>query len=235
MLNLFRPASAQVVPEPRGLRITLPARRRDTSGAGVWPGFRISGDFEITLGHEILSAETPSKGLGAGVKIWGKIESDDDQRMNLAHMVSPDGERGCVALFARVNEDGEKAFKVDKLSTDANRGQLRLVRTGSELTCLVSVGEDETFDELQRVQVATGPVTALRIAATTSDDPCGLSIRLVDLRIRAAYLGGAPYKTGTSWVWIVLWLLVTAAIATCGFLLWRYRPWEQRGRSGSRR
>ncbi len=59
-LTLFGPYRDRAMQqEPRGLRITLPARRRDTAPVGFTPKFRISGDFEITVGYEILSAKPP--------------------------------------------------------------------------------------------------------------------------------------------------------------------------------
>ncbi len=223
ILSQFGPDSARAIrQEAEGLRITLPAGRKDRSAVGVAPRFRISGDFEITVGYEILAADTPSGGLGAGVKVWGKIASEEFQAMTLAHLIRPKEGSGFVAIFAH-ESDGKRVFKTESLATDAKRGRLRLARTGSELSFLVAEGEGETFDELQRVTVGTSDVVALRIPASTANDPSGLSIRLLDLRIRADDLPAAQARTRGSWGWVVVWVLVVAVIGTGGFLLWRYQ------------
>jgi hypothetical protein len=65
-LTLFGPDSGKAVQfEPEGLRITMPAGRADKAAVGLAPNLRISGDFEITVGYEILSAERPAEGMGA--------------------------------------------------------------------------------------------------------------------------------------------------------------------------
>jgi hypothetical protein len=239
-LSLFGPNATQVTSgEAQGLRITLPANRPDKAAVGVSPRFAISGDFEITVGYEILSADEPPSGLGAGVGVWGQIRSDPPQAMSVACLQRPEKGTGFVAQFAHERTpDGKRDFKQKLLASGAaKKGRLRLARTGSDLSFLVAEGESDTFEELHRVSVRPDDVKPLRITASTNNAACGVSIRLVDLRIRADQLPGAarPAETGGWRVWLVAFLLVIAVGVTGGFLLWRYRPWEQRGRRGSRR
>jgi len=224
-LSRFGPNADQAIAsEPGGLRITLPSGRQDKAGVGIEPLFGISGDFEITLRYEMLSVDTPSTGMGAGIKVWGKIDTDEFQAMTLGHMVSPGGVSGYSAILAREDRRGRRHFQVKKLASDAKRGRLRLTRTGSELAFAVAEGEGETFQELQRVKISTGDVLALRTSANSSGDACGASIRLVDLRIRADDL---PAKVGPgqgeSWIWLGVSVLSGAVVGMGGILLWRQR------------
>ncbi|HUT91538.1 MAG TPA: DUF1583 domain-containing protein [Thermoguttaceae bacterium] len=239
VLNLFGPNATQVAgSESQGLRITLSANRPDKAAVGVSPRFAISGDFEITVGYEILSADEPPSGVGAGVGIWGQIRSDPPQAMSVACLERPEKGSAFVTQFAHERTpDGKRDFKQKLLAGGAGKkGRLRLARTGSELSFLVAEGEGDTFEELHRVSVRPDDVKPLRITASTNNAACGLSVRLVDLRIRADQLPGAakPAETGGWGVWLVAFLLIIAVGVTGGFLLWLYRPWEQRGRSGSR-
>jgi len=235
-LNRIGPDVSRVMrSDSGGLRITLPPDRQDKGAVGIEPRFRISGDFEITVGYEILSVDTPSTGMGAGLKVWGRLDSDQFQAMNLGRMTSPEGASAFCAVFAQEDAAGKRRFQTKEQPTDAKRGRLRLVRTGSELSSLVAEEEAEEFQELQRVQVGTGDVLVLRISGTTSGDACGVSLRLLDLRIRADTLPDKPttLAKGTGG-WFIVWLLVVAGIGTGGFLLWRYRlalweywPWRR--------
>lgn len=225
-LNSFGPdVSRAMNSDSGGLRITLAADRQDKAAVGVEPRFGISGDFEITLRYELVSVDTPSTGMGAGIKVWGKIDSDRFQAMTLAHMVPSEGSSKFSAIYTQEDRRRKSHFKTRKVDTKAKHGTLRLARTGSELAFAVAEGDGETFQELQRVQASTGEVLSLRASATTSGDPCGLSIRLIDLRIRAEDLPGKAVKlkrNGSS-RWLVVWLVGIAAAGAGGFFLWRYR------------
>lgn len=231
--------------EANGLRITLPAKRRDKSPVGLTPKFRISGDFEITVAYEILAADEPPSGQGAGVKIWGKIRSDDNQTWTLGHLIrpgrQPTGSQNAasaarnrvrnefVGAFSRDGSEpeGDRDLRAKSLATEAHFGRLRLTRTGSELVFLAAEKNSETFQELQRVEVGTDAVMELRISANTSGVACGLSIRLFDLRVRADELTAAAPPKKSSKRWLVIWLLAIAITGTSGFLLWRYQPWRR--------
>jgi hypothetical protein len=221
-------SAGMIQQEAEGLRLTLPANHKGGAAVGVAPRFHLSGDFEITLGYEILSAGEPSDGLGAGVKIWGKFGSEDFQAMTVAHVIRPKEGNGFVSILAH-EKGGKRVFKRKARATDVKKGRLRLARTGSELSFLVAEGEDETFEELQRVTVGTSDVASLRIPASAPNDPSELSIRLLDLRIRADDLPATGRKERAAWGWVVVWVLVIGVIGAGSFLLWRY----QRGGKGS--
>jgi hypothetical protein len=64
-LGQFGPDAARVIqPAPDGLRIVLRAKRPEPGGVGVTPQFRISGDFEITVGYQLLAPATRRRNGG---------------------------------------------------------------------------------------------------------------------------------------------------------------------------
>jgi len=196
-----------------GLLVTLPAARADTRAVGLSPQFHISGDFEITVSYEIVSADTPSSGGGAGVGVWGRIGS---ATMALAHLKRTDGKN---AFVARAPGGAEAR------ATAAKRGRLRVVRTGSDLSFLAAEGDGERFEELHHASAPTDDVSVTRISASTSDAACNLIVKFVDLRVRAADLPMATARDGKGgfWTWLVVCSLTVAATGTGGFLLWRRR------------
>ncbi len=151
--------------------------------------------------------------------------------MNVARLERPGKGRGFVAIFTHEpGADGKRDFKQKLLDSGAGqKGRLRLARTGSELRLLVADGIIGEFDELHRVSVKTDDVKPLRVSVSTNNVASGLSVRLVDLRIRADRLAAAaaPAETGGIGVWLVTLLLITAVGGTGGFLLWRYWPWRR--------
>ena len=231
-LNRFGPEAASAMrSESRGLRITLASGRQDKAAVGVTPRFRIAGDFEITVGYQLLAVEKPKTGIGAGIKVWGKIQADEFQAMTLMHALDPDGSGAWLAMFATGDDPKKRKFQMKSQPTRAQSGRLRLVRTGSELSFQVAEDGREQFQEIQRVTVATGEVVSLRIGANTSGSPTGARVRLVDLRIRASALPGKPTtlpRRRQSLWWVVLGLIVILAAGGGGFALWWYRPQARR-------
>ena len=223
-LGQFGPDAARVIqPAPDGLRIVLLAKRPEPGGVGVTPQFRISGDFEITVGYQLLAAETPPSGLGTGIKLWGQIESGDQQAMTLAHLVRPSGEPQILALMARVGEDEQRVLDERSREAVERRGQLRISRVGSELLFAVAEGLSDEFVEFHRAPVGSGDVKTLRISANTHDVPAAVSICLTDLRIRADRLPvTAPQAVRRSWLAVLGWLFVLAIVGAGGFFGWRY-------------
>jgi len=218
--------------EAEGLCITLPSNRKDRSAVGVSPRFCLSGDFEVTVAYEVVSAEEPSRGPGAGIKIWGKLGSEPFQALTVAHLIRPKEGAGFVAIHGH-ERGGKRRFKTEWLPTAAKKGRLRLARTGSEVSFLAAEGEAETFQEIQRVQVGTSDVTSLRIPVTTEEAPSGLCVRLVDLCIRADDLPAAraQVRKGRAWGCVVVCGLVVAISGAGGFVLWQR---HRRGAAGKR-
>lgn len=210
-LQLFGPNLPGVTRHERqGLRITLSKNRKNPAPVGIEPKFHLSGDFEITLGYEILTADQPESGMGAGVKIWAKTAAQEFQALTLAHVISPEDENRRVAIFA-TEEDGERVFHTQRWPAMEKSGRLRLARVGKEVAFLVAEGESESFEELQRTTVGADDLASLRISVGAGDEPCGLSVRLVDLLIRAEGVPAASAPKGKrSRGWLVAGLMVVA-------------------------
>ncbi|MGM0487048.1 MAG: DUF1583 domain-containing protein [Planctomycetota bacterium] len=214
-LSVFGPNVNRTVRHGRsGLRITLPRNREDTGAVGIEPQFSVSGDFEITLDYEILSADNPKSGMGAGVKIWTKLASEEFKALTLAHVITADEESRLVPILAQ-SKDGQRGFSSNPRTATGQGGRLRLTRTGSDVSFLVAEGESHEFEELQRETVGTEDLAALRISAGTANDPCGLRVVFHDLRIRAANLPAVSAPTKRSKP-LRTWLVIGGAVAAVG-------------------
>jgi len=110
-LKMFGPDLKQVTHwDSKGLRIFLPKDRQTKGAVGIEAQFSLSGDFEVTLDYEILSADKPKSGMGSGVKIWGKLVSEKFQALTLAHVTTPEGKNrlwGLYYLFIPVHIRGQ--------------------------------------------------------------------------------------------------------------------------------
>ena len=224
-LSLFGPNAFEAVQkDAEGLRITLPSGRAEVGAVGVQPKFRLSGDFEITLLYAMGEVETPGSGIGSGVKIWGKIASTPPQMMTLAHLVSPANEARWVSIFASEGLDKKTQLRHHRLRPDLKTGRLRLIRTGNVLSFQTAAGEEEgSFHALYRTKVSPGDVQVVRIQANTHGAPSGVSLRLLELTVRADRLLGIveeEMEVGDVWVWVVSWVLVLSLLGAGGFVLW---------------
>jgi hypothetical protein len=221
-LGLFGPDAAQTIfKEPAGLRITLSGQRASGEAVGVTPRFALSGDFEITASYEILEAAALPTGMGSGVKLWGQIGVAPPDAVTLAHVVRPDKSNVHVSILAR---GGRPSFKQQK--SGATKGRLRLVRTGSELSFQVAEGDSHAFRELRRDQVRSDDLQPLRLSANTGGAVVPLSIRLIELTIRADRMPGRRYEPKGKGSWLVAGIAVVAVAAVAGvggFFVWRRR------------
>lgn len=208
----------------KGLRIALPKDRKAKGAVGIETQFSVSGDFEVTLDYEILSADEPKSGVGSGVKIWGKLVSEEFQAITLAHVITPKGLNRLMPIYA-TTKDKKRVFKGELHPAIGRKGRLRLKRTGPEVSFLFAKEGSETFEQLQRETVGTDDVKPLRISAGTGDGPSGLMVRFHDISISGSGLPivSAPKKKSGSWVWLIVGLLVVAASGGAGGWWWYRR------------
>lgn len=218
-LEIFGPdATGCVRFEPEGLRITLPLNYpSQRSGTGVVTEFGIKGDFEITLGFEIL--KEPSAGLGGNPtdlrlivvpqerpepEVWFK------STQNRASLGREAAGRGNVGGFVADPTKWNPILPKDKWGNEifnnieshpnykrvlakAKSGKLRLVRTGAELFYYMSDGANEDFALLQKSDFGAKDLRNVRVLASTGEPLAAFDVRVSDLRIRAdAFAKEAP-------------------------------------------
>jgi hypothetical protein len=176
-------ANEVIKQEEKGLRITLPAKRRSELLVGVAATFTVAGDFEITSTYELLSADRPPDGNGVGVAL--EVATDDNLTKfgKVSRFVRP--ERGDVYQTEFWIKTQPGSGKHTFTPTTARAGQLRLVREGSTLRFLVAAGPANEFEEINRREFTTEDLDICRFGVNNHGSPAGVDVRLIDLRIRS--------------------------------------------------
>jgi hypothetical protein len=173
--------------EPEGLRITIPKTMiHPWGGVGFRTSFGFKGDFEVTTTYEILQAEAPpAGGFGVGVCLYvakpGTAGGSSLARLVRAgdtQVVFWDFDRGEGAPKPRW--DGGMDHCADKV------GRLRMKRTGTMLHHLWASGtQGDDFKEINQSEFGDDEIARVRLCALTGRQPCDVSVRLLDLRIRS--------------------------------------------------
>jgi hypothetical protein len=123
---------------------------------------------------------------------------------------------------------GEGPVQMKTLDTGVRQGRLRVTRQGSELVFAAAAGDSPEFQEVHRTDARPDPLTALRVCANSGGSPTPVSVRLVDLRIRADSLSGAAGRRaadrGSGWLVLLLVLVIGAGAAA---VVWRQGWWNR--------
>ncbi len=215
--------------EPEGLRITLPA---GFPGERPFTGLRIDtplkGDFTVTVNFELLQ-EPRIEDVGAGAT----------RAVLTAHLNAPGGGHAAIArrmaakggtqFSAYVVGGGFKAFP-----TDAKRGRLRMIRTGSDMSFFKAEGTENIFTYLHRLPFKAHDLMNIELAGVTSSPDAALDIRFSDLRIRAGNSVDtipppAPERQN-GWTIVLMLLIVLALLSGLVLALWLSR----RGRDANK-
>jgi hypothetical protein len=200
-----------IKPEPEGLRISLPERYiHPWGGVGLQTGSPISGDFEITAAVEILRADVPLGGYGAGAALRVETASAAGPESATIARVLKAGNSQVAFWDHSVSLPGQDEPRTDsgaKVCTDAV-GRLRLRRIGKTLHYLwAPSATGEEFQEIQRAEFGGDDITRIRLTALNGRQPCAVDVRLLDLQVRNGpatagatkphrWLGGAAMVLG---------------------------------------
>jgi serine/threonine protein kinase len=228
-----------IQPEDAGLRITLLANRGNTERAGLELKAPIKGNFEITVGYEILEAEQPKTGYGVGIELFVLTGGFLGEGLGVYRVVRV--QQGEVYMLSRnTTENGERKYRQKYIPTAARSGQLRITRKGTEATLWAAEGNTGDFQELGRYDLGPEDVQGVWLTAFTGHAPYRVDLRLVDLKIRSdipiselppdtpASSDEAPKARGREWLTAALLfgLGVTLALLLVAWF------WARRGRNG---
>jgi hypothetical protein len=209
--------------EAGGLRISLGKDRTNSVPVGLCTRFGVRGDFEITMTFEILRADKPATGNGAGTSIWVSMASSTQDAAGISRLVRPGGEQVFTAMHARTPAGQKREYHGSRpLSTKTQSGRLRLLRKGSELTYLIAEGTTGSFQVLHKADWGTGDLDIIRFAADNGGAPALVDVRINNVSIRADEFGSAraapqPSRRGPVW-WLAGSLLMGTAVG--GFWWW---------------
>jgi predicted RNA-binding Zn-ribbon protein involved in translation (DUF1610 family) len=214
-----------VIFEEAGLRINLPADRQPPSPVGVELAARIRGDFDISMGYEVLAIGEPAPTYGAGVAMRVIF----DNLTPLVGMISrsrrPKGDQFVVAKIVEGPDGNDQYQNTMNWNATGARGRLRLERTGPQLRYWVAEG-DEDYREIQAAEFGTADVKMVRLYCTTSGSRVNVDVRLNDLRIEADGIaeGGSEYVAAPKgWLAGVVLFVVLLTIGVGAWLIARWR------------
>jgi serine protease Do len=178
---MFPIGQADTSRDKHGLSIRFPTGelklRQDT---GVHILFSLRGDFEVTLSYEVLRADQPTKGDGAG-PILSAPNLDGTRALSLARRFLPDGK----ALFVAKWGSSSKT-----MPSTATAGKLRLERTGNVLRFRARDGNQRDYVTVAETEFGKADIPAITIASGTGGSDTALDVRFLDLRMRAEVLPG---------------------------------------------
>jgi hypothetical protein len=217
--------------EPAGLRITVPPGKwREGPRSGVVAPFTITGDFEITIGFEILAEPEPGN-TETGTRLTLGIALDTPQKnlATLSRAVQRDGPMffAWISLWDAATNKPRNRGRGTR--TSARTGRLRMVRTAADLLYYASAGADEEFTLLQKYPFPSQRLQHVSIVANSGGPQASLDARVSDLRIRAESISAAPalspiaLSPGPVPVVLTLGLLITLAFAFGVWLCLRRR------------
>jgi hypothetical protein len=184
-------ADELVKTDAQGLRVTIPAGRADTRPVVLALQKPLRGDFEITLGYELIDVGTPVPHYGAGVlmRVW--FESASPLSVILSRSRIPTGERFGAHKIVTGPDGKEQYLNSTHKNATGPRGRLRLVRNGPMLHYLIAE-EGHDWTKIQSLEIGTDDVKSVTVSCQTMYTPIALDARLTDLVIDADQIPGAP-------------------------------------------
>jgi hypothetical protein len=177
--------------DAQGLRVTLPEGRGDTRPIIVRLEQRLRGDFEITLGYELLAVgkPVPQYGAGVGMRVWFDAPSSPTAVLGRSRV--PTGERFGAHKVLTGADDKEQWVNSRHKDATRPRGRVRLVRSGSQLRYLIAE-DGQNWTSLLSVEMGTEDVKTMQVHCHTMFTPISLDVRLTELVIDADQFPGGP-------------------------------------------
>jgi hypothetical protein len=244
--SLFGPEMEKVAKsEPQGLRITMQEGRNNPDAVGISLPFRIRGDFDVTLGFELLNVGAPLHRHGAGIGFRLGFDAPSSLAAIIARFKRPHG-HDFAAHKVLTGPDGQEQYLENKhVPTNAPAGKLRLARKGTRVRYYAA--EDGDFHLFHTIKFGTNDVVDFQVFFTTITNPIALDARLTELVIEAdefpegkpsaqasfgKITGGEPVSRST-WTMAVMGLLTLVAMATVGWWVFtRKRNLDSTGGAG---
>lgn len=199
----FKPIGAEfgsLEPGEAGLVAKVAGGAARLAAVGAQLSAPIIGDFQATLSYELARVDKPAVGAGAGVALE-IVREDAEQRA----IPPADGS------IARVNTpDGGVLYTVDQLvypqqglptpnhhvsPARADKGRLRIERSGGAVSYSTSEGESAGFTQVAKIDYPADKPLLVRFVATNGNSKAAVEAVFSDLAIGAEQ---APAAAGAS-------------------------------------
>ncbi len=181
-----------LVYDAEGVRVSVPTGTKTPPTVGLaTKDWQIHGDFEITLGYEILKADRPHPpSYGAGVSIYAAINTDTQDSVSLARRVMTDGSVKFVS--DRMSPKPGPEHKTAEKASIAKSGRLRIRRAGARILFLVAEGDRADFTTIAEEEFGTADIRWMQVGGDAGVSDTAVDFRLIDLTVTAEDLPGLP-------------------------------------------
>jgi DNA-directed RNA polymerase subunit RPC12/RpoP len=226
-------AANRVKSEPEGLRITLPGKAKSPDGLGVISRLPVKGNFEITLGYEIVQMDKPKDLWGNGFELYIETDTPTKESMGLNRIIRPTGADVYFSSRMRTNLQGghERVERGTDIPAAGKAGQLRITRHGPKTVLSAIENGSKEGQVLYRYDLGTEDIAMIRLAAIPGNTPFVVDLRLIDLLIKelpdvapidpgvkVVDKSAAPPRTA---LWLAVVLIAVALVAISLWLLLR--------------
>jgi len=222
--------------DPDGLRITLPAGhpgvRPDT---GLATGIRVKGDFEITVGFEILQEPKPAGGRDKQTRFTLDVVLDRPglNAASLSRTVYGKGVEFVSWSALQPEGAGEARTTMEYDPAEGKTARLRLARSGSVLSFYGATGFQKEFRLLRKHPFGAEELNEVRLVGSTGGADAVLDVRVTDLQLRAESLLNLPgadpgHSRGKGWLLLGVGVGVAITFSLLGVWLYmRHRDQAQ--------
>ena len=181
-------AASLIVPEHKGLRITIPAAQAaDKPRLGFAPTLELHGDVEVTASYEILPTEPAQSEARCGANI--EIVTIDTLASASLRRSCCSGEKALYSAAWKATGETLAGETSEVLCpAEGSGGKLRIARHGEFVLFLVAEDEGNDFRELHRIKFGTEPIGSVQFEAVAEKARGPVDIRWCDVALRATEL-----------------------------------------------
>ncbi len=223
--------------EPAGAHITLPATfAKARPFTGLVRQMNVQGDFDVMVDFEILHESEPAPPASFAIRL-GLILQMEGRKTAVLSRTFAEGQKRFVMFYQWPDAAGTMKTQSNIERTQASRGRLRLVRTGTLLSYYAAEGPDQDFLALKQYEIGADDLKDIRVAGQTGGLQAALEGRFTNLRLRTGpaqppearppQVPDVPAAAGARGLKLVLAAVVVIALALgIGLTVFRSR---QRG------
>jgi RNA polymerase sigma factor (sigma-70 family) len=173
-----------IKPEEEGLRVTLSRSRQRTDKAGLKLAYRMTGDFEVTAGFELLQAERPTEGVGLGFSLFLDTAPSVGEGLGLERLNHIQRKDILSSFHMTPGKNGKRDFHHEWQPSAMRSGRLRIIRSAGQATFWAAEGDTGAFQKLPLDQPFAAEMTTVWVAAYPGAAHNPVDLRIKDLRIR---------------------------------------------------